>query len=56
MTLEGVGVTPPARRGLFQLRLSKQAHCVIELRPGKELAGVAKKPRELAAQIERLKA
>jgi hypothetical protein len=58
MTLEGVGVTQPARHGPFQLRLklSKQAYCVIELRPGKELADVAKKLRGLAAHVERLKA
>ena len=54
MKLEGVGVTQPVRHGPLQLRFkfAKQAYCVIELRPGEEAAEVAKKLRELAAQVE----
>ena len=54
MTLEGVGVTQPARPGPFQIRLKfgKQAYCVIEVRIGEDAAEVAKKLRELATQVE----
>jgi hypothetical protein len=40
--------------GPFQLRLKfgKQAYCVVELRRGEEAAEVAKKLRDLAAQVE----
>ncbi len=53
MELEGVGVTQPNRIS-YQLRLKfgKQAYCVIELRRGEEADDVAKKLRELAAQVE----
>ena len=49
MTLEGVGVTEPARHGPSQIRLKfgKQRYCLIELRPGEESVDIAKKPREL---------
>ncbi len=55
MQLEGIGVTQPDKHGPFQLRLKfgKQAYCVIELQRGEEAAEVAKKLRELAAQVER---
>jgi hypothetical protein len=54
MTLEGVGVTQPAKHGPMQLRLKfgKQAYCVIELRKGEEAAEVAKNLRELADQVD----
>jgi hypothetical protein len=54
MTLEGVGVTQPAKNGPMQLRLKfgKQAYCVIELRRGDEAAEVARKLRELAHQVD----
>ena len=54
MKLKGVDVAQPARRGPFQLRLKfgKQAYCVTEVRIGEEAAEIAKKLRELAAQVE----
>ncbi len=54
MTLEGVGVTQPAKHGPMQLRLKfgKQAYFVIELRKGEEAAEVARKLRELADQVD----
>ena len=54
MTLEGVGVTQPAKHGPMQLRLKfgKQAYCAIELRKGEEAAEVAKKLRDLADQVD----
>ena len=54
MTLEGVGVTQPAKLGPKQLRLKfgKQAYFVIELRKGEEAAEVARKLRELADQVD----
>jgi hypothetical protein len=54
MQLEAVGVTQPVKRGPFQIRLKfgKQAYCVVEVRRGEEAAEVAKKLRELAAQVE----
>ena len=54
MQLEGVGVTQPEKLGPYQLRLTfgKQAYCVVELRRGEEAAEIAKKLRELAAQVE----
>ena len=57
MQLEAVGVTQPAKRGPFQIRLKfgKQAYCVVEVRPGEEAAEIAGKLRELAAEVERLK-
>ena len=53
MELEGVGVTQPNRVS-YQLRLKfgKQAYCVIELQHGEDAGDVAKKLRELAAQVE----
>jgi hypothetical protein len=55
MQLEGIGVTQPDKHGPFQLRLKfgKQAYCVVELRRGEEAPEIAKKLRELAAQVER---
>lgn len=53
MELEGVGVTQPNRVDYhLRLKFGKQAYCVIELRRGEAPAEVAKKLRELAAQIE----
>ena len=54
MKLKGVDVAQPARHGPFQLRLKfgKQAYCVTEVRIGEEAAEIAKKLRELAAQVE----
>ena len=54
MKLEGLGITQPVRYGPFQIRLKfgKQAYCVAEVRIGEEAAEIAKKLRELAAQVE----
>jgi hypothetical protein len=54
MQLEGVGIAQPQKHGQFQLwlKFGRQAYCVIELQPGKDVADVAKKLRELAAQLE----
>ena len=45
-------------RGPFQrlLKFAKQAYCVIEVRRGEDSAEAPNKLRELADQIERLKA
>ena len=53
MQLEAVGVTQPVKHGPFQIRLKfgKQAYCVMEVRIGEEAAEIAKKLRELAAQV-----
>lgn len=55
MQLEGIGVTQPDKHGPYQLRLKfgKQAYCVVELRRGEEAPEIAKRLRELAAQVER---
>ena len=53
MQLEGVGVTQPNRIDYhLRLKFGPQAYCVVELRRGEEAAEVAKKLRELAAQVE----
>jgi len=54
MQLEAVGVTQPEKHGPFQIRLKfgKQAYCVAEVRIGEEAIEIAKKLRELAAQVE----
>ena len=54
MQLEAVGVTQPEKRGPFQIRLKfgKQHYCVAEVRIGEEASEIAKKLRELAAQVE----
>ena len=54
MTLEGAGVTQPAKHGPMQLRLKfgKEACCVIEPRKAEEAAEVATKLRELADQVD----
>jgi hypothetical protein len=54
MQLEAVGVTQPVKHGPFQIRLKfgKQAYCVAEVRIGEDAADVARKLRELAAQVE----
>ena len=52
MELEGVGVTQPDRVS-YHIRLKfKQAYLMIELRRGEDGGAVAKKLRELAAQVE----
>jgi hypothetical protein len=53
MQLEAVGVTQPEKHGPFQIRLKfgKQAYCVAEVQIGEEAADIAKKLRELAAQV-----
>ena len=50
-------MTQPARPEPFQVRLEfgKQAYCVIEVRRREDGAEVAKKLRELADQVARLK-
>jgi hypothetical protein len=54
MQLEAVGVPQPEKHGPFQIRLKfgKQAYCVAEVRIGEEATEIAKKLRELAAQVE----
>jgi hypothetical protein len=54
MQLEAVGVTQPEKHGPVQIRLKfgKQAYCVMEVRIGEAAAEIAKKLRELAAQVE----
>jgi hypothetical protein len=54
MQLEGIGVTQRDKFGSFQLRLKfgKQAYIVVELRRGEEAGEVAKKLRDLVAQVE----
>jgi hypothetical protein len=54
MQLEALGVTQPEKQGPFQIRLKfgKQAYCVAEFRIGEDAADVARKLRELAAQVE----
>jgi hypothetical protein len=48
-----VGVTQPNRIDYhLRLKFGKQAYCVVELRRGEEAAEIAKKLRELAAQVE----
>ena len=56
MTLQGIGVTQPAGPGPFQLRLrfNRHAYCAIELKKGESAKSIAKRFRELAAEIERL--
>jgi hypothetical protein len=53
MTLEGVGVTQPNRITYhIRFKFGKQAYCVVEMKRGEEAAEIAKKLRELAAQVE----
>jgi hypothetical protein len=56
MTLQGIGVMQPAGRGPFQLRLKFNGHpyCAIESKKGETARSIAKKLRELAAEVERL--
>jgi hypothetical protein len=56
MTLQGIGVMQPAGAGPFQLRLrfNRHAYCAIELKKGEAAKNIAKKFRELAAEVERL--
>jgi hypothetical protein len=53
MELESAGITMP-NRATYQIRLKfgKQAYCVAEVRIGDEAAEIAKKLRELAAEVE----
>ena len=53
MQLEAAGITQPHSEA-YQLRLKfgKQHYCVVELQRGEEAADVAKKLRELPAQVE----
>ena len=48
--------TAGAARAVPAARFGKQAYCVIEVRPGEDSAEAPNKLRELADQIERLKA
>jgi hypothetical protein len=53
MKFEDLAVIQAQRLGPFQLRLSfDTAYCMIELQRGEDAATVAKKLRELAAQVE----
>ena len=55
MELEPVGVTEPVNTAPFQIRLKfgKQAATAsMEVRIGEEAAEIAKKLRELAAQVD----
>jgi hypothetical protein len=56
MTLRGIGVMQPAGPGPFQLRLkfNRDAYCAIELKKGEAAKSIAKKFREIAAEVERL--
>ena len=56
VTLQGIGVIQPAGSGPFQLRLkfNRDAYCAIELEKGETAKTIAKKFRELAAEVERL--
>jgi hypothetical protein len=56
MTLQGIGVMQPAGPGPVQLRLkfNRHAYCAIELKKGEAAKSIAKKFRELAAEVERL--
>jgi hypothetical protein len=51
---EAVGVTQLQKHGPFQIRLKfgKQHYCVAEIRIGEDASEIAKKLRELAAQVE----
>jgi hypothetical protein len=51
---KGSSTTQPQKFGPFQLQLKfgQQAYCVVELRRGEDAAEVAKKLRDLAAQVE----
>ena len=51
--LEALVVSHPLR--YVRLKFGKGVYCVIELRTGDDAADVAKKLRELAEQVERLK-
>ena len=53
MELEAAGITQPNRVS-YQIRLKfgKQAYCIVEVTRGEAAASVAKKLRELAAQVE----
>ena len=53
MQLEAAGITQPHSTA-YQIRLKfgKQNYLVIELARGEDAASVAKKLRELAAQVE----
>lgn len=53
MKLEAVVVTQPLR--YVRLKFGKGVYCLIELRRGDDATEVAKKLRELAHQVERLK-
>jgi hypothetical protein len=53
MELKGVGVTQLSpSRYVVRLKFGKQAYCVAEVRIGEEAGEIAKKLRELAAQVE----
>jgi hypothetical protein len=53
MQLEGVGITQPDRVTYhLRLKFGKQMYCVVELRRDEEAADVAKKLRDLAAQVD----
>ena len=47
---------PKGKDGKIDHKFGKQAYCVIEVGPGEDSAGPPNKLRELADQIERLKA
>ena len=50
-------MTQPTRHGPLQIQLKfgKQVCCVIEIRRGEDAAEIAKKLRELAAQVRLLR-
>lgn len=56
MKLQGVGITQPAGPGPFLMRLkfNRHAYCAIELKKGEAATTIARKFRELAAEVERL--
>ena len=56
VTLQGIGVMQLVGSGPFQLRreFNRYAYCAIELKKGETAKSIAKKFRELAAEVERL--
>ena len=53
MQLQGAGLTQPSPSTYdMRLKFGKQNYVAIELKRGEDAAAVAKKLRELAAQVE----
>ena len=54
MQLEGVGIAQPQKHGQFQLwlKFGRQAYCVIELQPGKDVGRRREEVPRTGAQVE----